>query len=539
MRQATFEDLGQGLFETQFVVLDLETTGGSPASDSITEIGALKAVGGETVGTFQCLVRPDHSIAPYVELLTGITNEMVAMAPPIQEVLPNLWEFLRDSVIVCHNSPFDTGFLKAAFRRYGYEIPFKRSVCTLRLARWLLRGETRDMRLETLARTFNTENKPNHRAFTDAATTVEVFHRLLELAGPVGVLTVDDLLAFCRAGRRPDLTKASLCASIPRCSGVYKFLNRRGDVIYVGKAKDLRTRVRSYFYGDDRLRIGELVRDVAKIDVEKCRSPLEAEVRELRLIHQHQPRYNRRGKSRGKPAAWIRFEKRPVPRFVVTRAMKEDFSSVMGPFPHQRAAKEVLEVLRDAAPIARCADPLGHPFGCAFGQMGKCAAPCHPGSRDGYASLIAQVKESVESGGTWLLSALEERMHTYSQGLRFEEAGSMKDRIALLARYLHRRMVFESLTGAGDLIVSLDRDGVTETTFIRSGLLVEVQIGCLPEPERVFSFASVAPSRTWATLPEMEEMMIVWRYLEKARGLGAAVTYCSGRYSLTLDRIAS
>src|SRR3954453_22996129 len=114
MDQRSFDELGTPLRDVTFCVLDLETTGGSPSDDSITEIGAIKVRGGECLGTFQTLVNPGRAIPPSITILTGISDAMVVPAPRIEHVLPSLLEFCRDSVIVGHNVRFDVGFLNAA-----------------------------------------------------------------------------------------------------------------------------------------------------------------------------------------------------------------------------------------------------------------------------------------------------------------------------------------------------------------------------------------------------------------------------------------
>jgi len=118
--QRSFEDLGTPLREVTFCVVDLETTGGSPAADAITEIGAVKLRGGECLGTFQTLINPGVAIPPSITYLTGITESMVLPAPRIERVLPSFLEFARDSVLVGHNVRFDISFLDAAFARHGY-----------------------------------------------------------------------------------------------------------------------------------------------------------------------------------------------------------------------------------------------------------------------------------------------------------------------------------------------------------------------------------------------------------------------------------
>ena len=139
--QLTLEDLGTPLSDVTFVVVDLETTGGTPADCAITEIGAVKVRGGEVLGEFQTLVDPGGPVPPFIQVLTGITTTMLIGAPPIEQVLPSFLEFSRGAVLVAHNAPFDIGFLKAAAARTGHAWPGNQVVDTVRLAR---RVVTRD-----------------------------------------------------------------------------------------------------------------------------------------------------------------------------------------------------------------------------------------------------------------------------------------------------------------------------------------------------------------------------------------------------------
>ncbi len=191
------------LWQVTFVVLDVETTGGSPrGGDAITEVGALKLCGGELLGTFETLVNPGVAIPPTITMLTGISEAMVFPAPLIPAVLPSLLEFLGDSVIVGHNVRFDSAFLDAALLAHGYPQLSNLRVDTLALARRLIRDEVPNLRLQTVATYLRSSVQPVHRAYADAAATAEVLHALLERAGTFGVLALDDLLAFPRP-RRP------------------------------------------------------------------------------------------------------------------------------------------------------------------------------------------------------------------------------------------------------------------------------------------------------------------------------------------------
>ena len=268
--QRSFDDLGTALVDTEFCVFDLETTGGSPESSRITEIGAVKVRGGEVLGEFATLINPGVPIPPAITYLTGITNAMVYPAPTIDAVLPSFLEFIGNAVFVAHNASFDTRFLAANLARYGYQPARNPIVCTVRLARRLVREEVPNLQLATLARALRARTAPCHRALDDARATVDVFHALLERAGRWGISDLDDLLWFQSARGHPSYDKVRLAEDLPRARGVYLFRGARERVLYVGKAADLRSRVRSYFGGDDRRRIDGLLREVESIEHILC-----------------------------------------------------------------------------------------------------------------------------------------------------------------------------------------------------------------------------------------------------------------------------
>lgn len=193
----------RSLFDCTFVVVDLETTGGSPKSGcAITEIGAVKVRGGAVISTFETFVNPLAPIPHYITELTGITNEMVARAPIIDEVLPEFLAFAGDpteSILVAHNAPFDMGFLISAADECEISWPNYLVIDTVKLARRILsRDEAPNCKLATLALLFDTEVKPTHRALDDAKTTVDVLHGLFERSGNLQISTFAQLLELLR-----------------------------------------------------------------------------------------------------------------------------------------------------------------------------------------------------------------------------------------------------------------------------------------------------------------------------------------------------
>ena len=453
--QATL-DLSVPLSEVAFCVVDLETTGGSPVESRITEVGAVKVRGGERLGTFQTLVDPREPIPHYVAQLTGIDDRLVAGEPPIEQVLPSLTEFLRGSVFVAHNAGFDLGFLNAALGRLDYDPVPGPPICTAKLAKRVVWPEVPNVQLLTLARYFRTRVQPVHRALADAEATAEVLHGLLDLGGRLGILTLGDLHEACRARGRPNYGKIRLAEGLPHAAGVYLFRGRDGRVLYVGKSKDLRARVKSYFYGDTRKKVGDLLTEVTAVDGVRCGSELEALALEARLIGAHEPRYNRRGKS-WRRYAYLKLDpSEAFPRLKVVHAARGDGAAYLGPFSNAGRARLAKEALEEVVPIRRCTAAMRARTRfspCALADMGRCAAPCDGRvDLERYAELVRHLLSSLERPGE-LLGALEARMTDLASQERFEEASLVRDRLRALAESLQRTRQEAWLVGAGAMVL--------------------------------------------------------------------------------------
>ncbi len=192
--QQSFDDLGTPLHQVTFVVLDVETTGGSPAIASLTEVAAARFRGGELLGTYQTLVRPDERIPPLIIALTGITDAMVSGAPRVGEMLPSLIEFIGGAVLVGHNLRFDLAFLDHALVSTGRDRLTNARVDTLALSRRLVRDMVPNCKLGTLASTLRLPHQPSHRALADVLATGDLLHALLERAGSFGIVELEELL---------------------------------------------------------------------------------------------------------------------------------------------------------------------------------------------------------------------------------------------------------------------------------------------------------------------------------------------------------
>ena len=448
MHQTTL-DLAVPLSEVTFCAVDLETTGGSPAESAITEIGAAKYLGGECVGTFSTLVDPGRPVPRFITHLTGIDDLTVAGAPPIEAAAPALSEFLQGAVFVAHNARFDFSFVNATFRRLGYEELPPPPVCTARLARRVVWPDVPNVKLRTLAEYLRVAVKPSHRALPDALACAEVLHRLLEAGGRLGILTLGDLHEAVRARSRPHFGKIHLTDHLPHAPGVYVFRNAQGRAVYVGKATDLRARVKSYFYGDPRKKIDDLLAETASVHGIPCDGELRALVLEARLIARDEPKYNRRGKT-WRRYAYLRIDvDEAFPRIRVVRDVKRE-AVYLGPFPSTLRATLAKDALEEIFPIRRCTTPMraATRFApCALADLGRCVAPCDGrASPERYGELVRTLIASLSTPGE-LLEALEQRMLRLAGAERFEEAGLVRDRMHALAEALRKRRVDAWLCG--------------------------------------------------------------------------------------------
>ena len=587
--QPSFDELGEPLREITFCVVDLETTGGAPDASEITEIGAVKVRGGEVVGEFQTLLDPGGPIPAFIAVLTGITDAMLVGAPRLESALPAFLEFARGTVLVAHNAPFDVGFLKAACLRHGYAWPSPRVLDTALLARRVLvRDEAPNCRLATLARLFRAGTTPCHRALADARATVDVLHGLLERVGGQGVQSYDELVTFTGRVRPEQRRKRYLAEPLPNAPGVYLFRDAQGRPLYVGKSHDIRSRVRSYFTaGETRSRMAEMVGLATRVDAVVCAHDLEAQVRELRLIAEHKPRYNRRSRFPER-AVWIKLTHEPFPRLSLMRHPRGGGSgsggggrggggsggqggdgtgwgtggggtAYLGPFGSRRMAEQAAYAVYEALPLRQCGGRLPLvPRGraCALAEMGRCGAPCTGAeSQAAYAVHASAFREAVTGDVRALVEPLQRRIEVLSARRRYEDAAVLRDRLAILVRACARIQRLSALAAIPTLVAARPAfAGGWELAVVRRGRLVAASTVPRGVPPRPQVDALLATAET--LLPEVladggplpaasaEETECILRWLDspgtrlvELDGEWACPAYGAGRWRGWLDRV--
>jgi DNA polymerase-3 subunit epsilon len=412
----------------RFVVVDLETTGLRPGRSAICEIGAVSLDGLLPAGTFETLVDPGVPIPPVVTGITGLEDRDLRGAPRPPVAVRDFLAFAGEhAVIVAHNARFDLAFLDREVELITGRRLAAPVVDTVGLARKLLSGRTPRVGLASLAHFFGTSAQPCHRALPDAQATAEILIALVGLAQERGARTVADLVELAAPRRRRVYGKRSLVFGAPTRPGVYVFRDRHGQALYVGRARDLRARLRSYFRSErQRPAVEAALAAVDRVDWQVLGSELEAALEELRLIRKLRPPANARGK-RGGRAVFLR--RRGAEVVVSSRP------GPLGPIGNRRRAERAARALSGA-------------------------------TDEELAALL--------TGGP--LPRLRARLRDLSDCLRYEDAARLRDRIRALDQVIHELATLKRLRALeACLLAPASADGFARAVFVAGGRVADAR----------------------------------------------------------------
>ncbi len=434
------------LADVPFVALDLETTGARPGTSKITEIGAVRYERFQEVGQFHTLVNPMRPIPPMITQITGITAEMVADAPRIDEVIPDLLEFLKGAIVVAHNASFDVGFLNYELRRLKGRQLGEGALDTLPLSRALAPGLP-NYRLGTVAEALGAPVNACHRALADAQAAGHVFVTLIGRLQEQGFTHLSEARAYASPHSRSGVEKLWLTRDIPRTPGAYHFVDKDGRILYVGKADRLREHVRSYFVASatPARKVRQAVRLVERIDWDETYTPLEAVVKEQELILEHRPPCNLHG-SRPENYVYLKIADSRMGLSLLTttrgprpngaenggRGSRSKGAFLLGPFRGRSRLANALDLLQKIYPIRRCARRTeSRP--CVRGDTGRCLAPCgcDPAVRREHDALVDGIIRWLVADGATTIPDPRGRVEDLAQNLsrqrRFEDAQKVRD----------------------------------------------------------------------------------------------------------------
>jgi DNA polymerase III subunit epsilon len=444
--------LEQPIATAEFLVVDTETNGLGGEACELTEVGAVLVGGGELHDRWSSLVRCNRPLGRGIQRFTGITQEMLAGAPGLEDVLPPLEELLRGRVLVAHNAPFDRRVLRRAFELIGLDWPNPPVLCTAALARQLLPLQRR-RGLGVLADALGIDVHTAHRALADAETCARVlcalFPRLCANA-----VTIADAVTLGKARRkraavgRKRRVRAMTppprldFAELPRDPGVYLFRDDSGRVLYVGKSVSIRSRARAHFAASSGP--ADWTVQATVVDYQSTNSELGALVLENRLIKQHRPPGNIRLARRDERLCYIRCRLDiPFPILEVASDPAPGHAVTIGPLRGRRLAHELVEQLDSLFGLRHCGRRLvlrEHPS--AYGQMGRCLSPClgdlDPNLYRRRLDEALRLFVDGADGRTRLLTHVENQMRAASDRQQYERAAWLRRRLRRLGVILER-----------------------------------------------------------------------------------------------------
>ena len=365
------------MLDQPLVFLDLETTGTNAVHDRITEVGLIEVGPGGRASEWSTLVNPGTRIPPVIQSITGITDDMVALAPAFSEIASQLLERLEGKLLIAHNARFDYGFLRNEFRRAGHRYA-SRVLCTVKLSRKLSPHESRH-NLDALLARHGLACEARHRALGDARAIWLLMKHWLRELDPARIAAVVDGLV--KAPAVPAGLPEGALDDIPEAPGVYRFYGDNGIVLYVGKSISLRSRVLSHFSGDHRdSRDMKIAQQVKRVDWIESPGELGALIEEARLVKSLAPVYNRRLRRATELCAWHWRAEEPdaAPRLVKARELEPAaFDDLHGWFRTRAAALEALREIASAREL--CPIVLGLEKGagpCFAHQLKRCRGAC-------------------------------------------------------------------------------------------------------------------------------------------------------------------
>ena len=468
--------------DAMFVVVDTETTGLRSGVCRIIEIAGVKAQRGKVIDQFQALINPEQPIPRHITRLTGIKAHMVECAPTARTVLTDFVAFVGDAVVVMHNARFDTSFINTELSRAGLRPLKNQTLCTVRLARRLLRGLP-SKSLRSLKAFYGIDMGRAHRALEDATATFEVLmHLVARVRAEHRLRTVEELVRFQRqtyrkTGTTPKAIKAlrkTVLPSVPAGPGVYFFRDQSDRLLYIGKAKNLSRRIGSYFVGIEgkNHQTRRLVHAVRRIEWTLTKTEFAAILLEHRLRKEHQPSYNRadRGAHTKRFAAlpFLRIGTQAADRRVtVVRHVRDDGAEYYGPFSDRQMAQTITKAFFSVYGEQRTED-----------QFASLRA-AHLGGRL-TAHGLDEVRAFLNAPREEILSCLHEKMKAASDELAFERAAELRDWIGRLGAMRRKRFVTGTDIYDRNVVVVVPQATAVEVYMVRFGLLVDEVVAAAP-----------------------------------------------------------
>lgn len=437
------------LEKVSFSVVDVETTGLSASRNRIIEIAIVKIENLKITDKLHYLINPQTYIPPFITSLTGIDNDDVLGAPFFSDVVDEIISFTSNTILTAHNFPFDSSFLNAEFIRSGQEFINDQSCCTLKIARNIY-PTLKSKSLSSVAEFLNLKNTNAHRALGDAEITAKVLLKMIkELQKKDNIITAGELLSYQKGYKETPLLniKKELqddYRSLPNAPGIYYFTNRKDEIIYVGKAKSIRDRVKTYFSTSAPRKAHKIIKQAARLKYIITNSELTALLTEAETIKILEPKHNYQLKKFGNKY-FLRINKtHKAPDLELTNHFDFDGNDYFGLFISRRKATEILEFINKAFAIRECTEKeFKKGKTCFLFDIHRCTGPCIDveANKNSYKDELEKVYEFLYGKNQFALDRLLNKMKDFAAKQKYEQAAEIKELVDFILDQTHKSSI--------------------------------------------------------------------------------------------------
>src|SRR5579872_126288 len=523
------------LWDVPFVVVDIETTGSIIGRDGITEIALVAVQCGRILKRWRSFVNPFQPIPQFITHLTGISDDMVRHAPPARELLGHITEFIGDAVLVGHNVRFDAHFIDAELCRHGNRPLSNVKIDTLALARRTI-AEVANYKLGTLTRELGIDVERHHRALADAAATAELLIRCVKKLEDCAVFTLGSLFDYLQVRniprRRANVLKRAADPSqlpvwttvlmgelpdVPAKPGVYALHDASGAVVYVGKSRNLRQRLRAYatLGRPAGPKMSALRSVVASFTFTVTGSEFEALLLEAEMVRAHNPPFNDRLRD-FREFGFIKMELGAQGRLLTTTRLCADGARYYGPYRSMSAARAAVAALTDA-------------LGLHSEDQMEAPVPLPPAQRE---AMLAEAAAFLEGRADEVLLSLARRRDEAAARARHDLTEREEQRLQCLRRLRERHAALELGMALNALVMAPSVEPGEEACFLFCGGRLVAQSRLprrLPERSRAQqllaamfaqSYMPDGAARWYVKQEEIDQLFIfsAW-YRERREGL--------------------
>ncbi len=451
------------LEKAAFSVIDVETTGLSASRNRIIEIAIVKIEKLRITKRLNYLINPQTYIPPFITSLTGIDNDDVANAPLFSEVVDEIISFIDNTILTAHNFPFDYGFLNSEFMLAGRELINDHSCCTLKIARNIY-PDLQSKSLSSVASYLSLKNSNAHRALGDAEITAKILLKMIkELQKKNKISTVGELLSYQKGYNEAPLIniKKELLddyLNLPNAPGIYYFTNRNDDIIYVGKAKSIRERVKTYFSTSAPLKAKKIVKQAVRLKHVITNSELTALLTEAETIKLLEPKHNYQLKKFGNKY-FIRINRNhAAPNIELTNHFDFDGNDYFGLFVSRRKANEILEFLNKAFSLRECNDKEYHKKRtCFLYDIHRCTGPCIEDSinQEAYKAELEKVYDFLYGKNQFALDRLLNKMKSLAAKQKYEQAAETKQLVDFILAQTHKSSILAEPVNRANVLIEI------------------------------------------------------------------------------------